>query len=59
VQSERLLEMSSTEFIQEQETTDEDHQWNPEVDVSGYHAKQIPASTSSGWGSHWHRRMIC
>jgi len=39
----------SAEFIQKQETADEDSEWNPEVDVGGDHMKQIAGSSAFGW----------
>jgi len=40
LQSARCLERSSTELVQEEETTRENDQRNPEMDVGGDHAKQ-------------------
>jgi len=38
----------SAEVIQKQETADEDAEGNPEVEVGGYYAKQMAASSDIG-----------
>jgi len=46
----RLLERRSTEFIQEEETADEDDERNPEMDVGSDRAKPIQRRREFGWG---------
>jgi hypothetical protein len=42
--------VTSAQLIQEQQAANEDREWNPEVDVSGDHSKEIQRKGTFGWG---------